>query len=86
MLPCLAQRHTVNLPCGDEVAALTPNAWGLIEGSDDPEFGTNLARVCLRPPEKVIHVTLYLAWHLYIVYLTYVINVDNGRVLPVIDG
>ena len=35
------------------------------------------------PPQKVIHVTLYLARHLYIVYLTYVINVDNGRVLPV---
>ena len=24
----------------DEVIALFPNAWGIIEGSEDPDFGT----------------------------------------------
>lgn len=52
MLPCLAQRHRVILPCGEEMAALTPNAWGLIEGSDDPKFGTNLAQVFFVPPRE----------------------------------
>jgi len=84
-LPCLAQRHRVIQPRGDEMTVLIPSAWGLIEGSDDPKFGTNLMRVFLYAPlEKVKPVTLCLAWHLYIVYLTYVINVDFGRVLPVI--
>jgi len=48
-LPRLAQRHKVILPCGDEMAALIPNAWGLIEGSDDPKFGTKIAQVFLCP-------------------------------------
>jgi len=75
MLPCLAQRHRVILPRGDEMVVLIPSAWGQIEGSDDPKFGTNLMRVFLRPRRRR-HVALYLARHLYIVYLKYVINVN----------
>jgi len=66
-LPCLAKRHIVIRPCGDEMAALIPNAWGPIEGSDNSQIWDEFNASLSSPPEKVIHVTLYLARHLYIV-------------------
>ena len=53
MLPRLAQRHLSDpLLWGREGCALIPNAWGLIEGSDNPKFGKNLAQVFLCSPPR----------------------------------